>query len=49
MGVVERSVGMAQFSQQLIDGTPNGKEIPQNWESGLPANKKVRTSYLLYP
>jgi hypothetical protein len=48
MGTIEKLIGVAEFRQQIINGTPEA-EIRKSWEPGLSEYKKMRTKYLLYP
>jgi uncharacterized protein YbbC (DUF1343 family) len=48
MNNIEIQIGVAEFRQQIIAGTPE-KEIRASWEPGLSEYKKMRLKYLLYP
>lgn len=48
MNSIEVQIGVGEFRQQIIAGTPE-KEIRASWEPGLSEYKKMRMKYLLYP
>ena len=48
MNNIEIQIGVGEFRQQIIAGTPE-KEIRASWEPGLSEYKKMRIKYLLYP
>lgn len=47
MNSIEVQIGVGEFRQQIIAGTPE-KEIRASWEPGLSEYKKMRKKYLLY-